>query len=155
MATIFFSFIVFYWETHINAFWCGQFSRKLLGILIHSILRPLQLSTLKLATCWLFKWSIKINMIISQKHGIKALLDVWVCVCKGFITYRIMKCFFLTEKDHRSFGWCATAEIALGFQVWIRLGVQSQSMNYRLQIANDYWDFWLKKNQRRAKLEII
>lgn len=104
---------------------------------------------------WSNSQMIKINMIISQKHGIKALLDVWVCVCKGFITYRIMKCFFLTEKDHRSFGWCATAEIALGFQVWIRLGVQSQSMNYRLQIANDYWDFWLKKNQRRAKLEII
>lgn len=50
---------------------------------------------------------------------------------------------------------CATSEIALKFQVWIRLGVQSQPMNYRLQIANDYWDFWFKKNQRGAKLEII
>lgn len=77
------------------------------------------------------------------------------CVCNGFIIYRIMKYFFLTEKDHHSFSWCATSEIALEFQVWIRLGVQSQSMNYRLQIANDYWDFWFKENQRRAKLEII
>lgn len=104
---------------------------------------------------WYNSQMIRINMIISQKHGTKVLLGVWVCVYKGFITYRIMKHFFLTEKDHHSFSWCATSEIALEFQVWIRHGVQSQSMNYRLQISNDYWDFWFKKNQRRAKLEII
>lgn len=92
---------------------------------------------------------------MSQKHGIKSLLGVWMCVCKVFITYRIMKCFFLTEKDYHSFSWYATSEIALEFQVWIRLGVQSQSMNYRLQIANGYWDLGFKKNQRRVKLEII
>lgn len=59
MATIFFSFIVFYWKTHINDFWCGQFGRKLLVTLVHFILRPLQLSILMLATCWLLKWSWK------------------------------------------------------------------------------------------------
>lgn len=63
--------------------------------------------------------------------------------------------FLPNWKDHENFSWCATSEIALEFQVCIKLGVQSQSMNYRLQIANDYWDFWSKKNQRRAKLEII
>ena len=59
MATIFFSFIVCYWKAHINDFQCGQFGRKLLVTLVHSILRPLQLSILKLATCWLLKWSWK------------------------------------------------------------------------------------------------
>ena len=59
MATIFFSFIVCYWKAHINDSQCGQFGRKLLVTLVHSILRPLQLSILKLATCWLLKWPWK------------------------------------------------------------------------------------------------
>lgn len=50
---------VFYWKTDINDFWCGQFGRKLFVTLVYSILRPPQLSTLKLATLWLLKWSWK------------------------------------------------------------------------------------------------
>lgn len=73
-------------------------------------------------------------------------------MCKGFITYWIMKRFFLTEKDPSNFSWGTTSKIVLGFQVWIRLDIQSQPMNYRLQIANDYWDFLVPEESKKSEI---
>lgn len=51
---------------------------------------------------WYNSQMIRINMIISQKHGTKVLLGVCVCV-QGFHYLQNNEHFFLTEKDHHSF----------------------------------------------------
>lgn len=82
----FFSFIIFYWKTHINVFWYGQFSRKLFGILVYSIFKPLQLSILRLATCWLLKGSQK-------KIEIRTWCSIHVLLLECRETLAICFCF--------------------------------------------------------------